>query len=116
MTVGGPLPQVVSLYLNQVGGACPADDPVIDRLAKELGKDRDDIEAQHFANNRQLAFERTWGPNPFLHHNPKAPVKDLQFKKTLGRVNNYRLTRGVYINDDRSGHGYQVISATFVCN
>ena len=45
--IGGPLPQIVGLYFNQSRIARPPQNPTIDRLAKELGKDRDDIEAQH---------------------------------------------------------------------
>jgi hypothetical protein len=47
MSVGGPLAQVVRFNFNQSSGACPAYDPVLDRITKEVRKNRDDIEAQH---------------------------------------------------------------------
>src|ERR1051325_4792093 len=47
MLVSGPLPQVVRCYFDQSRVARAPQNPTIDRLAQELGKDRDDIEAQH---------------------------------------------------------------------
>jgi hypothetical protein len=47
MLVGGPLPQIVRRDFDQTGVTRAPQNPTIDHLAKKLGKDRDDIEAQH---------------------------------------------------------------------
>src|SRR6185436_2841607 len=36
--------------LNQPGCPCPANNPVVKRLAKKLGENRNDVAAQHSAN------------------------------------------------------------------
>ena len=45
MLVGGPLPQVVRRYFHETRILRPPQNPTIYATAKELGKDRDDIEA-----------------------------------------------------------------------
>jgi hypothetical protein len=50
--VSGPLPQIVSYYFNQSGITCSPQNSTIDHFAKKLGKDRDDIEAQHFRESK----------------------------------------------------------------
>src|SRR5687767_7325567 len=51
MFVGGPGAQIVRLYFNQLRSSCSANDSIIKRLAKEVGKDRDYVKAQHDAKS-----------------------------------------------------------------
>src|SRR5215467_13041009 len=54
MLVSGPLPQIVRRYFHQPGITRAPQNPTIYALAKELGKDRDDIEAQHLKDPKVL--------------------------------------------------------------
>jgi hypothetical protein len=45
MLIAGPLPQIVRIYLNQTGFSRTSNNSVIDNITKELGKNRDDIDA-----------------------------------------------------------------------
>src|SRR5690242_18601963 len=58
MLVGGPLPQVVRCYFDQSRVARAPQNPTIYALAKEFGKDRDDIEAQHLKDPKVLPEDR----------------------------------------------------------
>jgi hypothetical protein len=51
MLVGGPAPQVVGFYVNEVNGSGPANDSIVKTLTKKLGEDSDYIESQHGAIN-----------------------------------------------------------------
>ena len=45
MLIGGPLPQIVGLDVDQSSITCSPQNPTIDHFTKEVRKDRNDIEA-----------------------------------------------------------------------
>src|ERR1041385_9560072 len=58
LLVSRPLPPIVRRHFHQSGVARTPQNPTIYALAKELGKDRDDIEAQHLKDPKVLPEDR----------------------------------------------------------
>jgi len=86
--IRGPLSQIVGRYIHQPRIARAPQNSTINRLAKELRKDRDDIEAQH--------------------------LKDLQIQKPFGRIDDDCLSCRVDFNHDRICQRYQSFFAAVV--
>src|SRR5437762_7275418 len=104
MLVGRPLAQVVSIYFDEAGGARSSHNPVIDCFAKELGKDRDDVEAQHVHEHRRFKCN--------CEGYAESPIKDLQIQQSFGRVDNDRLCCGINFDDYVSSHWNKILTPT----
>src|ERR1044072_1319626 len=89
MLVCGPLAQLMRDDIHESGVTCAPQNPTINHLAKELGKDCDDIEAQH-------------------------PSKKSKIQKSFRRVDHNCLSRSVDFHDDRICQRYQSFLAALI--